>query len=468
MKKHFLSLSGLLVLMLSLAAGAQATFSENKATLSFPETVTFSTKIQSDVQISNVVLEYGVDQLTCGNVVGKAFPEFTPGKTLSVSWQWNMRQSGSIPPGAELWWRWVVTDSNGNKTTSLLETITWLDSLHSWQVLTGERINLHWYEGNQDFGKTLHTVAVDALKRLDADIGAQVDKPIDLYIYGEIEDMRDAVLYEPGWTGGEAFPPFNIVIIGINEQSLDWGKQAEAHELTHVVTGHMTFNCLWSTPSWLDEGLARYSEGKLDASSQDRFDKAVRDDTLLTLRSLSGGFSEKSDKADLSYSESYSVVKFLLETYGRNKMTSLLKSLQTGDTIDNALQTTYGFDTDGLEDAWRAGIGAKARTAGAATPTPIPSDVPTIQPVSGIPGKNITPVATPAVALLVTQASDLPEVTATLSPTATAQPAQGFQDSNLIIGIIIAASCLLALVVVIIVVVIVLVRRNGRQNEAQQ
>ena len=29
------------------------------------------------------------------------------------------------------------------------------------------------------------------------------------------QDMRDAVLYEPGWTGGLAYPDHNIVIIGI-------------------------------------------------------------------------------------------------------------------------------------------------------------------------------------------------------------------------------------------------------------
>ena len=29
----------------------------------------------------------------------------------NAEWTWEMRQSGSLPPGASLWWRWRYTDS---------------------------------------------------------------------------------------------------------------------------------------------------------------------------------------------------------------------------------------------------------------------------------------------------------------------------------------------------------------------
>ena len=50
-------------------------------------------------------------------------------------------------------------------------------------------------------------------------------------------------------------------------------------------------------------------------------------DTVLTVRSLNGGFSELSDKANLSYSQSQSIVSFLIETYGQEKLTELLDCL---------------------------------------------------------------------------------------------------------------------------------------------
>jgi hypothetical protein len=281
--------------------------------------------------------------------------------------------------------------------------------------------------------------------------------------------MRDAVLYEPGWTGGEAFPPYNIVIIGISQDILDWGKLTEAHELTHVVTGHITFNCLWSVPTWLDEGLAMYSEGKLEASSQEQFDQAVRDDSLMSLRSLSGGFSEKADKADLSYSESFSVVKFLVETYKRDKMTALLTALRDGNTADEALQAVYGFDTDGLEDAWRKGINAKARAVtGAATPTVVPTFVPTIRPVSGIPGANITPVATPVVT-----AAAKPAATSATTGSATSVPTSAIAGQHLdsqstVFVFLIVAVCGVFVLSVLGIIIILIIARNGRRNDAQQ
>jgi hypothetical protein len=155
-----------------------------------------------------------------------------------------------------------------------------------------------------------------------------------------------------------------------------------------VLVGHLTFSCLGDVPTWLNEGLAVYSEGGLDSASQQQLGDAIRDNTLLTVRSLSGGFSEVSDKAYLSYSQSYSVAKFLIETYGQEKMTSLLVSLRDGLTTDEALMLTYGFNVEGLEDAWRAAIGAQPRTAspdGQATAQPTPTFVPTIVPVGGVP-----------------------------------------------------------------------------------
>ena len=88
-----------------------------------------------------------------------------------------------------------------------------------------------------------------------------------------------------------------------------------------MLVGHQTFSCLGDVPTWLNEGLAVYSEGELDPASQRQLEDAIRDDTLLTVRSLSSGFSEVADKANLSYSQSYSITKFLIETYGQEKMT---------------------------------------------------------------------------------------------------------------------------------------------------
>lgn len=369
------------------SASPEPDVTENEVVLNFPETATFRLTLSGETEITSVVLEYGNEQQTCGEVIAKAFPQFTPGKAIQAEWTWEMRQSGSLPPGAQLWWRWRLTDANGNEKVTETETATWLDEVHNWQSLqNGENLELHWYEGDQEFIDELAQAAYEGLVFNETQSGLQVDAPIDLYIFADTDDLREAILYEPSWTGGQAFPEQNIVILGISGTDLEWGKDAIVHELTHVLVGHLTFSCLGDVPTWLNEGLAVYSEGGLDTPSQQQLEDAIRNDTLLTVRSLSSGFSEVADKAYLSYSQSYSIVRFLIETHGQDKMTSLLVGLRDGLTIEEALVQTYGFDLDGLEDAWRAAIGAQPRRVspeGEPTAQPTPTFVPTIVPIDG-------------------------------------------------------------------------------------
>ncbi len=382
--------------VVSAAPGANVT--GDQPTLNFPESLTFHASIESSAPVTSVVLEYGTDQLTCGSVVAKAFPQFTPGTTVQAEWTWEMKQSGSLPPGARLWWRWRYTDENGVENVSEKKTVTWLDSAHNWQTLTSNLIQIHWYSGDRAFAQELLKAAQAGLARLQNDAGLQPDKPIHLYIYANSEDMKNAILYEPSWTGGMAFPEQDIVIIGISPNDLEWGRTTIAHELTHVLVGHLTFSCLSDVPTWLNEGLAVYSEGALDPASQAQLDKAIRDDQLLSVRSLSGGFSEVSSRAYLSYSESYSLVKFLIESYGQDQMNALLIALRDGSTVDEALTQVYGFDAEGLERAWRDAIGAPPQAASAqATALPAPTVVPTYVPFSGAPVVvTLTPYVIPS------------------------------------------------------------------------
>jgi hypothetical protein len=378
-------------------AAPQADVTNDQPVIQFPNTITFRAKITGDANITSVVLEYGSEQLTCGDVVAKAFPEVNPGKSVDVQWTWDMRQSGSLPPGATIWWQWRYTDENGKETVSDQQTVAWLDSEHNWKTVKKDKLNLHWYSGDQSFAQELLDAAQGGLDFNRTKSGLVAEAPIDLYIFADTNDLKDAILYEPSWTGGQAFPDHDIVILGISQNDLDWGKDAIVHELTHVLVGHLTFSCLGAVPTWLNEGLAVYSEGELDLASQTQFDDAIKSDTLLTVRSLSAGFSEVSDKAYLSYSQSFSIVKFLVETYGQGKMTELLTALRDGATVDDALTQTYGFNIEGLEDEWRQAIGAPPQTSSAQpTAQPTPTYVPTIVPISGAPLANqISPTLIP-------------------------------------------------------------------------
>ena len=456
MRRCLSIISAAVMLMLAITvAHAQGSIAatDDRATIDFPNSLTFSVHLKSDTPINQVVLEYGSDQLTCGKVVAEAFPDITPGKELDVTWAWEMKQSGSQPPGSHIWWRWRVTDANAHESVTEQQSIVWLDQQHPWQTVTGNLLNLHWYSGGQSFGPELHDSAVQSLSDLAKSTGLKLDSPADLYIYANTQDMRDAVLYEPGWTGGLAYPEHNIVIIGISQDQIDWGKRTEAHELTHVLVGHLTFSCLGDVPTWLNEGLAVYGEGGPEAAALQQFKNAVTSNELISARALSGGFAEDPAKADLSYSESYSLVNFLVKQYGQDKMLSLLKTLRDGATVDEALQANYGFDIDGFEDAWRASINAKPRSTANTKPTAtsIPTMVPTFAPVSSAPiGPTMAPTRDRPTPMPVTVAqaparTDQPAAPVT-APTTNTPPV----DSSLVIIAVAGGVLLLGLIVFII------------------
>jgi hypothetical protein len=358
-------------------------FENNQATLNFPESITFKAKITGSSEIERVILEYYTERISCGNVIAKGFPEIRPANSVEVQWTWEMLQSGSLPPGAKIHWRWHVFTKNGDEVLSNEKEVIWLDSTSSWKTISNDKVVLHWYSGGQTFGSALHAAALTALSNIEKQIGLKPNNPIDVYIYANNEDFQNAILYEPGWTGGLAIAEYDVVLIGIAPEDVEWGKTIVAHEIAHVLQGQYSFTCLGETPTWLVEGIAMYAEGGLDENESSIFDAAIRENNLISVRGLSGSFSENPDKADLSYSQSYSLVNFLIEQYGKLKLLDLMTLLSQGLTTDDALKTTYGFDIDGFEEVWRLEIGARPSNPPNATPIPsaFPTVVPTIIPL---------------------------------------------------------------------------------------
>src|SRR5690349_14134073 len=93
-------------------AAAPPIIEDSGTTLDFPNLLTFRATLEGATDTTEVALEYGVDMRTCGEVTALAFPEFEPSGDSDVSWTWDMRQSGSLPPGSTIWYRWRVRDAS--------------------------------------------------------------------------------------------------------------------------------------------------------------------------------------------------------------------------------------------------------------------------------------------------------------------------------------------------------------------
>lgn len=377
-------------------AAPQADVEADTATLDFPNTVTFSATLNAPAEIVDVTLEYGSEQLNCGEVTAKAFPELQPGTTAQVSWTWDMRQSGSLPPGTTVWWRWRYVDSSGAEYLSDEQTVTWLDETNDWKTVSSDGVRIHYYGASDTFAQSMLAAGEEGLRRNEEQAGMKPDIPVEIFVYPSYEEMRDAILYEPQWTGGLAYSDFSIIIMGTSGDA-EFDKATVIHEVTHILVGRNAFTCIGFIPTWLNEGLAVYNEGELDGSMKEQFDIALQNDTFFPVRTLGGNFSEIPEKALLSYAQSYSVVKYMIETHGQEKMSQLLTALSNAEPTDDALIAIYGFDTDGLDAAWRESLGLTPLLVAQATAQPTPTYVPTYVPIDGIPQAiTATPGAIPS------------------------------------------------------------------------
>lgn len=334
-------------------AEGELTILDSSAKAEFPSKLHFNLSAKSDVDITEVRLHYIVDHESYAQVTSEAYIEFVPDTRVSVQWSWDMEKTGGIPPGTSLEYWWTVEDVNGAKVETAPARINFDDNRYSWRSISEGRVTIYWYKGQQSFAEELMSVAQQALARLSTDTGAYLKKPAKIYIYANSQDLRGAMIFPQEWTGGVTFTRYGIISIGIDPNNLSWGKRSIAHELTHLVVHQMTFNPYIDLPTWLDEGLAMYNEGTLSAGFVVNLIKAMEGNSLISVRSLSSPFSAYGEEAYLSYAQSYSLVEFLITSYGQDKMLELLTTFSEGSSYDSALEKVYGFDMDGLDTLWR-------------------------------------------------------------------------------------------------------------------
>jgi hypothetical protein len=353
-------------------AQGELTVLDSSAVAEFPYQLNFNLSAQSNVNITDIRLCYSVDQASFAEVISEGYVEFTPATKVDVSWALEMVKVGGLPPGSllEYWWR--VEDAGGKEVETAPAQVRFDDTRYSWRSLTEGKVIIYWYEGDDLFAQELMSAAQQALERLVEDTGAYPEKQIQIYIYANNEDFLGALIHPRGWEGGVNFFTFHIIAIGISLNNLSWGKTTIAHELTHQVVYQVTANPYNVLPRWLDEGLAVYNEnaGLLNPILASYLSMAIAENKLISVRSLCSEFSAIPEQAYLSYAESYSLVEYLITTYGEEKMLELLNTFSEGSSYDDALEKAYGFDMDGLDSLWRDYVADKYQSAAAELASP--------------------------------------------------------------------------------------------------
>ncbi|MBT4510767.1 MAG: hypothetical protein HOC20_00965 [Chloroflexi bacterium] len=342
----------------TLSGPAEVTITRNQTTTDFPDTIGFTLEGTSVLSVTKISLEYGTSKRSLVSEVSRVEPDYAIGNKIKASWIWQMKETGSLPPGTSIWWRWRITDVNDRLYTTPRQTMLFEDTRFNWKVESREDMDLYYHDRDSSFGQELTDGIEEKLTRIELDVDIPEDRKIQIFVYADTDEFQSAVLFLQEWTGGVAFTQYNIIVYGIRPDQLDWGKRTLAHEITHILVEEATFGPFGDLPTWLNEGLAEYAEGEMSEHYKDVLATAIINDELISVTSLCSGFPANPDKATLAYTQSSSLVTYLVETYGWEKMRGLLEIFKDGSTYDNALEEVYSFNIKGLEDEWKAYIGA--------------------------------------------------------------------------------------------------------------
>lgn len=333
----------------------------------FPDNVRFRLKA-SGFETARAELNYRLvgDMVTAG--VQADIEEVTSRPNLDVTLDLT---TDYIPPGVEVEYYWTLTDEAGNTTDTPTATFKLVDEQYTWRSLSDPqgRVTVNWYEGGDDFGKLLLTVATGALDRLQNDIDVGLTRPAEIWVYATQDELLGALPVNiPEWVGGKAFPQLALVMaaIGDDDTAESEIKRTIPHELSHLVLYQATRNPYNVPPAWVDEGVAVYYQEAHDPAEEEALREAAENDALVPLLSLSGSFGAGEEAALLSYAESHSAVEFVLtdSRYGPEKLARTIAAFRQGVTYDEAFEAGLGATVEEIDEQWRASLPYEVKPPG--------------------------------------------------------------------------------------------------------
>lgn len=375
-------LVALLILTLMLVAGAapipaaaqdgqDAVFINTSAASDFPEWIAFRLEVESESIIEQVALYWhAADDPTLSAV----FPEIEPDTVVQLEHEVDMTID-YLPPSVDIAYFWRVIDVDGHTTESPEQTLFYMDDGQKWREMTDGLVTVYWYAGDDDFAQAMLDGANGAIERLSARFDVVADQPVRVVIYGEEDDFNDALPPNSAdWIGGQAHPELHLFVGLVEAGDESEGRRLIPHEVSHLILHQATENPFNGPPDWLDEGLAVYNQELEDSWMDGVLEDAVDEGRLIPVRALNASFPLDPDQALLSYAESRSIVQYIIEELGDERMADLVAIFRSEVSFDEAVEGALGMSIDELDAAWKAWLGYEGDDiAGAHSDTAAPA-----------------------------------------------------------------------------------------------
>lgn len=315
-----------------------------------PTAITFSLRVRAAAGLESATLIYKVLNPD-GDVGGSGEGTFTTGTETDVTFTLDTIDfQRYIPVGSTFVYRWELVDRDGDEFTTPEREFTFLDGRFFWQSRSEGGVTAFWYGNNETRAMTALRAAREAIDNVGALLHATVPYEVKIVVYrseqdGELARRSRGIFDQFINTQGQRVAPDLIFVFA---PAADVIRHEAAHVVTHVA-GDGPFS---SIPSWLDEGVAVYAQSSPGQGYLQGLEFAIATDTTFSLRSM-GAPANRPEDVNQFYGQAYSMVDFLIEEFGPEKLAELFQVHYAGTRIDGALEAVYGFDQNGAYNAWR-------------------------------------------------------------------------------------------------------------------
>jgi tetratricopeptide (TPR) repeat protein len=210
------------------------------------------------------------------------------------------------------------------------------------------------YEGREkiETGRIILRILEDAYGEVGRALSYYPDHEIAVILYSnqQFQDVTDA----PGWSGGIYDGKIRIPIGGI-ERETPGLRRLLLHEYTHAVVRGITPR---RVPTWLNEGLAQYFEGKEVGSRQNEMLRQLAQaGKVPALSELEGSFLGLSGpQASYAYLISLSAVRHMVDRYGMYRVKMVLEELSAGADPSRAVNNALLISLQEFELGWKRSL----------------------------------------------------------------------------------------------------------------
>lgn len=231
-----------------------------------------------------------------------------------------------------------------------------------WQLLKSTHFFIYYKGAPQNTVSDLTQAAESCYNNITEELGFKRfnfwtwDNRARIYIFDNQQDYQKDT-GAASWSAGQAIVVNKLIKTFVTAPG--FLNNVLPHEMAHIIFREMVGFYNPAVPLWLEEGVATYQGENISLVKAKLADK-IRKGDFIALDDLNrfevSGVEDKK-RVELFYVESYSLVKYLISEFGRERFVFFCQSLRDNGNLAGALSKAYSFSNMAdFEEGWKVYI----------------------------------------------------------------------------------------------------------------